>query len=584
MKAVCKKLFSLMLVAILLVSAVPFQAFAEEVAETAAPTVAATEPAVVETEAPVAPAAEIVETQPVVEQEITVTTPAANAEVVEKDIRYIEFQVTVDGTAYRVGNLVKTKIGSKVGTPSESAVLNVVKSVLGTSDGYSLIRWEQEGSTFTSSTVINLSMAASDTYTDEKTGESYDIIAVDAIIEYVAKKITLKANGGTAAKSSMNVTIGKTYGECGGLPTPTRSGYEFQGWMKADGTFVTDESTVEDLSTLTAQWSQSKLTVVFWNYENEEVGFGSFNVEANSVLKSSYNNFPTEAQALEMFNADTSTGWWMAGWEYSVDGGKTFNTFKEGSTKITANTIIRPLYQKTITLYAQDSGNTTRKLTVTLGKNYPALPHPGTREGYAFLGWCKDQEGSDLVSSKENLSKVNNHPVVQFEDEALYAWWDTASTIYLYIHTNGNTDDHTKLVRYYDVPQGGLNLKDIDLASIFPNYGKYDDNGDEQYGWYSPEQWKNYVLGRHVNETTELFVPSQQDPADDIYEFYIMLIDNGNNTSSSAANGTGYNDNKTTVDSSNPSTGDDIFVAVTVMAVSACVLLLFFMNKKRIAK
>ena len=40
MKAVCKKLFSLMLVAILLVSAVPFQASAEEVAETVAPTVA----------------------------------------------------------------------------------------------------------------------------------------------------------------------------------------------------------------------------------------------------------------------------------------------------------------------------------------------------------------------------------------------------------------------------------------------------------------------------------------------------------------------------------------------------------------
>ena len=46
MKAVCKKLFSLMLVAILLVSAVPFQASAQEVTETAA----ATEAAAVETE------------------------------------------------------------------------------------------------------------------------------------------------------------------------------------------------------------------------------------------------------------------------------------------------------------------------------------------------------------------------------------------------------------------------------------------------------------------------------------------------------------------------------------------------------
>ena len=78
MKAVCKKLFSLMLVAILLVSAVPFQVSAEEAVETVA-TIEATEPAVVETtEAAVEPAAEI---------EIEATTPAVNAEVVDKEIR-----------------------------------------------------------------------------------------------------------------------------------------------------------------------------------------------------------------------------------------------------------------------------------------------------------------------------------------------------------------------------------------------------------------------------------------------------------------------------------------------------------------
>ena len=56
MKTVCKKLFSLMLVAILLVSAVPFQASAEEVTET----VAATEATVAATEATVAATEETV--------------------------------------------------------------------------------------------------------------------------------------------------------------------------------------------------------------------------------------------------------------------------------------------------------------------------------------------------------------------------------------------------------------------------------------------------------------------------------------------------------------------------------------------
>ena len=172
---------------------------------------------------------------------------------------------------------------------------------------------------------------------------------------------------------------------------------------------------------------------------------------------------------------------------------------------------------------------------------------------------------------------------MEYEHEALYAGWDNAKTVYLYIPTNGNTKEHTKLVRYYDVPATGFDLTDIDLADIFPNYGKYDDKGDEKYGWYDNAQWKNYVLNKHVNDTTE-YVDADYLDTDDVHEFYIMLIDNGNNTSTGAANGNGYNDNGTTRDPSNPSTGDDIFVAVTVMAVSACALLLFFLNKKRIAK
>ena len=74
MKAVCKKLFSLMLVAILLVSAVPFQAFAAE-GETLGP---------------------------VVDE----TSPELYAEVVEKDTVYVEFEIEAGGGEYRIGNLV----------------------------------------------------------------------------------------------------------------------------------------------------------------------------------------------------------------------------------------------------------------------------------------------------------------------------------------------------------------------------------------------------------------------------------------------------------------------------------------------
>ena len=80
MKAVCKKLFSLMLVAILLVSAVPFQVSAEETVEPDA-TEAASEPAAIETtEAAVIESTEAA-VEPAAEVEPEVTTPAVDAAV-----------------------------------------------------------------------------------------------------------------------------------------------------------------------------------------------------------------------------------------------------------------------------------------------------------------------------------------------------------------------------------------------------------------------------------------------------------------------------------------------------------------------
>lgn len=615
MKAVCKKLFSLMLVAILLVSAVPFQVSADEtdVGETTEAVVETTE-AVVETQAAIAP---IAETE--ANNEITTFAAPVTDPEVDNGIRYVEFQVTVDGKGlYRVGNLVKTKIGSTVGTPSEAAVMNVVKSVVGSSVGYKLIRWEHNNKTFTSATTINLDMVPSGTYTDEKTEETYDVIAIDAVIEYVAKEITLKPNGGTVAATKHTVVVGEKYGVIyegkeneykNPLPTPTKQHYTFAGWAKDDGNIVDNETVVTDLSSLTAKWNPlNKYTVVYKGYIGDwtEVGFGSFTVDANSVLKTAYNNFPTDTQIKDLFEkplnevagkaAGFENDWKVAGWEYSTDGEKTWNTFTEGKTKITSNTVIRALFQKNVTMYACDSGWTTRNQLVTLGKRYPALAHPGTRDGYAFIGWYKSDAKPTAkyptasgveVSSKSDLANVAKHEYVEAQDQYLMACWEKAKTVYLNIYTDGNTKDPAKLVRYFDVPETGFSLSDIKLKDIFPTkYDKYNDSVDEQYGWYDDAQWANYLKGKHIYDTTEYVDAdyfADQDaetPNEHIYEFHIMLIDNGNEPTNSNS----YNDNKSNRDPSNPSTGDEIIVAMTVMAVSASALALFFLNKKRFAK
>lgn len=588
MKAVCKKLFSLMLVAILLVSAVPFQASAEE---TIAPV---TEAPTVATEAAAVPAAAAE-----VEEEITATAPEAYAGVqMETDVVYVDFQLDTEGniveTTWQV-DLVKSGLGKKASTPSGSAALKVLAKAIGSSEGYEFVRWyyykNGEKTTFTSSTVISYEgIEFAEVEVKEKFYPSLDVYAE---FQTYPTNITLKPNGGTVATTKHKVELNKPYNEYGTLPVPTRSGYTFLGWYKADGTRVDEDyPIVTSLGALTAEWAAGKHTVTYKGYTDggwEQVGFGSFDVDNNSVLKTAYNNFPTSSQIDELF--DIVEGWEIDGWEYSNDNEKTWNTFTAGKTKITGTTTIRPLYKKSITLYANDSGNTKRSLTVTLGKVLPTLPHPGTRDNYAFIGWALEQIApgecteDDVIVTSKNLSNVSDPSryVVDLELTALYAGWDKAVTVYLYIHTNGNTDEHTKLVKYYDVPATGFDLTTIDLGDIFPNYGKYDDKGDEKWGWYTEAQWENYCLGRQKYDTTE-YADEDFLGTDDRHSFYIMLIDNGNNASSGSSNGTGYNDNKTTVDSSNPSTGDDIFVAVAIMAVSACAVLLIFMNRKRIVK
>ena len=57
-------------------------------------------------------------------------------------------------------------------------------------------------------------------------------------------KVTFDANGGKVSTSTKNVIFGNTYGT---LPTPTRTGYTFDGWYTSatGGTKLTDSSNVD---------------------------------------------------------------------------------------------------------------------------------------------------------------------------------------------------------------------------------------------------------------------------------------------------------------------------------------------------
>lgn len=575
MKAVCKKLFSLVLVAILLVSAVPFQASAAEAEEDIAlETVEAGEDIALET--------------------VEATVPAADAAVdpVTPKVQ-VQFQLGTE-PHYQIGETVNTRVGKKVSKsdfPSSKDALKAYAKATGSSEGYEFVGWYLDTDysiPFDSTIYINQEMDF------EFPDKGAKILNVYAKIRAAKQSISLKANGGTVSDKTHTVRVGQPYGKYESLPTPKRENYTFKYWALPDGTKVTDDTIVETLDTLTAKWSANKYTVSYEAYfdangdktawESMDGTFGPFEVDANDTLKKGYGTIPSQEQKEDLFLSREmeDAGWYIDGW--MIKG--TNRYIEAGVTKITEDIVIRPSYKKRITLKANDEGNTTKKFTVTLGERVGVLPNPGLRDGETFQAWY-DKTGA-LVSNVSNLANIDKHPAYYPYMGNLEAEYVPSTVFYLYIYTNGDTDEFVKRVVYYGAPaEGEFKMSDINLYEIFPNYTKYDDKGDEVDGWFNETQWDRYCLGKPANELQKITL-GEDGYEDDIYQFYIMLTDNGNNSAGSAGNnnstGSGYNDNHSTRDPSNPSTGDEIFVAVTVMALSAAALVLFFLNKKRIAK
>lgn len=94
--------------------------------------------------------------------------------------------------------------------------------------------------------------------------ERAENITVYAQWAKVTYKITFNPNGGNVTTTAKTVESGGTYGE---LPTPTRTGWTFNGWYTATsgGTKITSSSTVNitNNQTLYARWQANSYTVTW---------------------------------------------------------------------------------------------------------------------------------------------------------------------------------------------------------------------------------------------------------------------------------------------------------------------------------
>lgn len=196
--------------------------------------------------------------------------------------------------------------------------------------GYVFLGWytsKTGGDLITASTVMN-------------TNANHTLFAHWSAGSYV---VTFNANGGSVSTSSKYVTFGATYGS---LPTPTRTGYSFDGWYTAstNGTRIIESSIMSFSSnvTLYAHWNAISYTVSF-NANGGTVSPSSKSIAYDSV----YGTLPIPSRDYYSFD-----GWYTA---------------SSGGSKVTETTTLKTASNQT--LYAHWTENQIKGWT--LASNIP---------------------------------------------------------------------------------------------------------------------------------------------------------------------------------------------------------------------
>ena len=166
--------------------------------------------------------------------------------------------------------------------------------------------------------------------------------------------VTFNANGGTCSPTSKTVTYNSAYGT---LPTPTRTGYTFNGWYLPDGTTQITASSTVNLSantTLTAGWTANDYTAYF------NANGGSCSTASKTITYGkTYGALPTP----------TRTGYTFNGW-YSPTNAKITSTSTVsvlGDTVLTASWTINSY---TISVSSGDYGSISpSSASVTYGSS-----------------------------------------------------------------------------------------------------------------------------------------------------------------------------------------------------------------------
>ena len=258
--------------------------------------------------------------------------------------------------------------------------------------------------------------------------------------------ITFNSNGGTACDPT-TVVYGDEYGA---LPTPTRTGYSFAGWMY-NGEIVTATTTMTTGNhTLVAQWTGNPYTVTF------DSNGGSECADITVTFGSTYGQLPTSTKENSQLE-----GWYLG--DIKIEPSTVVST-AENHTLVARWTEITDW----ITVTFIDGSTTLETRQYGTNENgdipYGTLPNP-TKVGYNFVGWYADSGLSTAVTTATLAGK---------EDHNLYAKWQIISYTVSFVDNVLNTAFDVQIVDY-----GGIATAPTMPAVTGYTFG----------GWYTDGAW-----------------------------------------------------------------------------------------------
>ena len=572
------------------------------------------------------------EPQPVVGNDSGISTFALPSDdyVIGKTVVNIYFNV--DGSVMKT---VAKKVGDDFpGLPSGKDALAFYAKVNENSNGKAFKCWsfEEDGAAISAS---GLKVGGSDHLTEDDhqdskgnpvspdaKGNLVGKMEVYAVFEDVVSTTNVKLDpksGKFAPGDSDTIAVSlNTDYPVADFPTPTRSGYVFDGWYVKEDASHSERCLVDaegnpgaELTVLStsarpyAKWKKTGMTVSVKWYDFDNGDWTAFTVNgvakydgmavpADSKLSASTGSFPTDSE-INWLKSELPDGYTLKGWKF-LETGKEFKAGSSAITSANANSsnevVIVPKLQRSVWLIAQHPTKNTlakQSITVEIGSRIGELPAPASwaedsdeTDGYTFTQWVADDT---VISTREDLKNTSKHPVYypalnsNDDHSSRYeyhfdAQWEVAKVVQLYFHVDGKTSTYAKKVSCYDIPaSGSFNMHSLNLYKYFPDYSKYDDGVDVAYGWYTDAQWKNYCTGKPAATVCdELWNVSD---TKDLQELHIMLIDKGTDSNK-------YNNNNKTADRTNPKTGDIIMAAVAILVVSGAALAgIYYLTKKK---